>query len=114
LALQNSPPLSDLTAATFKLSGLKKDSDAVMKFLRSSAASDFVTKGIMLVHLVKPSTIVKKYFSPANPGTEIGPQMSTWRSCNGAVGEVVAIRGKVLVMLPEQQWVHKVASAVGE
>jgi hypothetical protein len=40
--------------------------------------------------------------------------MSTWRSCNGAVGEVVAIRGKVLVMLPEQQWVHKVASAVGE
>ena len=75
LALQNSPPLSDLTAATFKLSGLKKDSDAVMKFLRASAASDFLTKGIMLVHLVKPSTIVKKYFSPANPGTEIGPQI---------------------------------------
>ncbi len=37
--------------------------------------------------------------------------MWTWRSCNGAVCEVVTIREKVLVMLPAQQWAHKVASA---
>lgn len=54
------------------------------EILKYAFVSDLVFIGMTCGHLEKSSTMVRKYFSAAKPGTEKGPHTSARSSCNGA------------------------------